>query len=471
VGSVVKRFEAQSESLTEATRHLTEVNRQIETTVEERRPALENLAAGLRSRSEELDGMMRSFTRIISETLKTAEERATAVSRMLTENTASATKGVIDNFENLSRTASAESRKASDSVRDANRSLIEEISASVAEAAKHFAEATREMRAATKDLQRDLDETRSEIRKGVLEMPEEARESTESMRRVIGDQIQALSELSEIIARHGKTLDISSPTLGERNISRQIEAPAAAMAVGGGEALVQWSEGPASGSGEAGRAPEARRPGNGGMRPVPSRPEPVRAAPQPPRPVTPRPTPVAATPAAPSSAAPAEGGGEGGWVSDLLRRASRDEEPGTPAEAPRLDAAAPAARPAAEANGATAKVEADQPLGALSVDIAKAIDHEASVELWERHRRGEQNVFTRRLYTLQGQQTFDEIRKKYQRDAKFHTAVDRYVGDFEKLLAEVNRKNGDNRAASNAYLTSDTGKVYTMLAHASGRFD
>ena len=52
VSTVVKRFEAQSLSLTEATRHLTEVNRQIETTVEERRPALENLAAGLRSRSE-----------------------------------------------------------------------------------------------------------------------------------------------------------------------------------------------------------------------------------------------------------------------------------------------------------------------------------------------------------------------------------------------------------------------------------
>ena len=102
------------------------------------------------------------------------------------------------------------------------------------------------MRAATKDLQRDLDETRTEIKKGVLELPEEARESTESMRRVIGDQIQALSELSEIIARHGKTLDISSPALGERQITRQIEAPAAAMAVGGGEALVQWSEGTAA---------------------------------------------------------------------------------------------------------------------------------------------------------------------------------------------------------------------------------
>ena len=74
-------------------------------------------------------------------------------------------------------------------------------------------------------------------------------------------------------------------------------------------------------------------------------------------------------------------------------------------------------------------------LGAISADIARAIDHDAAVELWARHNKGEKNLFTRRLYTLSGQQTFDEIRKKYQRDGEFRAAVDRYVADFEKLLA------------------------------------
>ena len=40
------------------------------------------------------------------------------------------------------------------------------------------------------------------------------------------------------------------------------------------------------------------------------------------------------------------------------------------------------------------------------------IDHDAAAELWDRYKRGERNVFTRRLYTLHGQQTFDEIRKR-----------------------------------------------------------
>ena len=109
-------------------------------------------------------------------------------------------------------------------------------------------------------------------------------------------------------------------------------------------------------------------------------------------------------------------------------------------------------------------------LNSLSVDIARAIDHKASVELWDRYRSGERNVFTRRLYTMKGQQTFDEIRRKYQRDGEFKKAVDRYLSDFESLLGDIAKKDPENNL-TRTYLTSDTGKVYTMLAHASGRFD
>ncbi|MER2605892.1 MAG: hypothetical protein ABTQ29_08695, partial [Siculibacillus sp.] len=147
---------------------------------------------------------------------------------------------------------------------------------------------------------------------------------------------------------------------------------------------------------------------------------------------------------------PRDTSGRGGWVSDLLRRASRDEEP------------APVyGRPTGHI------VES---LNSLSVDIARAIDDEAFADLWDRYKRGERNVFTRRLYTLQGQQTFEDIRRKYQRDGEFRGAVDRYVADFEALLGEATRTSRDPDTARN-YLASDTGKVYTMLAHASGRLD
>ena len=98
------------------------------------------------------------------------------------------------------------------------------------------------------------------------------------------------------------------------------------------------------------------------------------------------------------------------------------------------------------------------------------IDNDAAAEMWDRYKRGERNVFTRRLYTPQGQQTFDEIRKRYRADREFKQTVDRYIAEFERLLDEVSR---DDRgeAVARTYLTSETGKVYTMLAHAAGRLD
>jgi len=157
----------------------------------------------------------------------------------------------------------------------------------------------------------------------------------------------------------------------------------------------------------------------------------------------------------------------GGWMSNLLRGASREEQQipqstGRAAPAP----AAPTARSSDNRNPR----HVVESLNSLSVDIARAIDHDASVDLWRRYQRGERDVFTRRLYTLKGQQTFDEIKRKYEREPEFRSAVDRYIYDFEKLLGDIARTDRD-KSITQSYLTSDTGKVYTMLGHASGRFN
>ncbi len=98
------------------------------------------------------------------------------------------------------------------------------------------------------------------------------------------------------------------------------------------------------------------------------------------------------------------------------------------------------------------------------------IDHDAATELWDRYNRGERNVFTRRLYTMQGQKTFEEVRNRYHADPEFKDTVDRYIDEFEQLLDEVSR-NDRGQVVARTYLTSETGKVYTMLAHAAGRLE
>ena len=96
------------------------------------------------------------------------------------------------------------------------------------------------------------------------------------------------------------------------------------------------------------------------------------------------------------------------------------------------------------------------------------MDPEAASELWDRWRGGDTSAVSRRLYTAQGQQVFDEIRRKYRSNPNFQDSVTRYTQEFERLLAKVGQNDRDG-AQSRATLLSDAGKVYTMLAHASGR--
>jgi hypothetical protein len=273
-------------------------------------------------------------------------------------------------------------------------------------------------------------------------LPQETAESAAQMRRVIVDQIEALAELNRIVARHGRNLDAVEPVL-----RRPREEPTLAVVGGRSELPRAPADNPRS---EMPPPRPPQRSESGGFAPPPR-----RAPAEPPV--------VTAVPAA---------GPARGWLSDLLNRASREENepirdlPREPARETTREVMREPSRPG-EDRPPRHSIES---LDSLSVDIARMIDHDAAADLWDRYKRGERNVFTRRLYTLQGQQAFDDIRKKYRADREFKQTVDRYISEFERLLEEVSRDDR-GQVVARTYLTSETGKVYTMLAHAAGRFD
>jgi hypothetical protein len=241
----------------------------------------------------------------------------------------------------------------------------------------------------------------------VLELPQEASESTAQMRKVIVDQIEALAELNRIVARHGRGLDVSSTS----RASQRDEEPMMA------------SVGAVSRGRDGGSASSLPPPDLGG--PAPRRAE--------------------APPVSPTGSDT----GRDGWLSDLLNRADGDDDT--------RRAPAPA-RPVAPAN----------PLESLSLDIARLLDRDIAADMWARYQRGERKAFSKRLYTPAGQKTFDEISRKYRADRAFKQTVDRYIAEFERLLDDVARDpRGPSALAS--YLASETGLVYTLLAHSSGR--
>jgi hypothetical protein len=328
-------------------------------------------------------------------------------------------------YELVRKSSEEERERTNEALNTVYHEAFADVQSMFGQSAARFTEVMQGMKQMAAEMQRELEATRTELRRGILELPEETAESAAQMRRVIVDQIEALAELNRIVARHGRSLDAVEP------VRREAEPVFAAS----------------------------------GGRPQP---RPVRAdmsgVPQAPRDITGAP----ARRTSPPNLSPVQGGKDddgrnSGWLSDLLSRASRDDSP------PIAPPAQPALREAARGEE-RAQRDPTESIDTLSVDIARMIDHDAAVDLWDRYKRGERGVFSRRLYTLQGQKAFDEIRNKYRSDPEFRQTVEHYIHEFERLLDDVSRGDrGPNVARS--YLASDTGKVYTMLAHAAGRFD
>jgi len=103
-------------------------------------------------------------------------------------------------------------------------------------------------------------------------------------------------------------------------------------------------------------------------------------------------------------------------------------------------------------------------------DIAEAVDQDTVVEVWKRYNRGDRSVISRDVYNHQGRSTFDQVHRRYRNDSAFRHIADRYMADFEKVLKDASQSGQDSKALQN-YLVSETGKIYLMLAHASGRLD
>jgi hypothetical protein len=101
-------------------------------------------------------------------------------------------------------------------------------------------------------------------------------------------------------------------------------------------------------------------------------------------------------------------------------------------------------------------------------DIAGAIDESVATDVWMRYHKGERHVINRNIYNRQGQATFDQARRRYENDSTFRAIVDRYLADFERMLHEAGKSDPKGRSVQKQ-LASETGRIYLLLGHASGR--
>ncbi len=107
-------------------------------------------------------------------------------------------------------------------------------------------------------------------------------------------------------------------------------------------------------------------------------------------------------------------------------------------------------------------------LQALAIDMDRALGDDAPPDLWRRYLAGERGVYARRLSTLIGREGADKIPRRYAEDADFRLHADRYMAEFEGLLDEASARDRDQILVE-TFLTSQVGKLYLLLAAATGR--
>ena len=419
--ALASRIDGHAKALNNSAVALAQIQSGVDATLEARRNSLEALLANVNAKTADFESMTRSFGQLVDEAFLSAEARARDIGNFLTQSTQE-TAGVIGaQYADVRSANEAERLKFAAQMRAAAEQAKSEIGDVLTSSLERFKTTVAEMHGMSGQIQHELELTRGELARGIGEIPANTAEQASVMRRVVAEQIKALNELTDIVVKSGRAHDLVTP-----------ELPIQTMA-----------------------APPARV--SAPARPVAS---------EPPRNVEP-PFVFSAAVSAKPAPAPATSERGSGWISDLLARASTDktnEKANTEARDVGLRPTLATRSPLPSAKPANQS----QPLENLSVEIVKMVDPAALADGWDRYRRGEKPAFGRNLYTKQGLQTFEEIRRRYAGDNAFRATVDRYITEFERILGDINR---DDRTGTQTrdYLISDTGKIYTLLAQASGR--
>src|SRR5665811_241471 len=408
IHGLTQRFENQGQAILTAAKALDSSNAKIDSILEGRHQSIIALLHTVNTKAQELDGMMGNYAGIVEGALTQAENRAKQVTTALGRDTAGQAQQALAQIEKLRDEAQAHTARAVADLKGSFETVITQIGKQLEQMRGQFDHTSRGMREAARQTATDLDTLRQDMQKRMDTLPEQTAQATAAIRKALNDQFREIEAMSPSLPRPG--------------------APTAPMAHGADP----YRQQPPQPQPSFPPRVEESRPAGGGLPPMPRFDARGRQV------------------AAPHEAADLDQSA-GGLAQQL-------------SSAPGRGGWAPADQGYGGGRGA-----ASSGAGQLRIDeLSRAIENRTAADVWYRMRAGERGVLGRHIYTYEGQATFDEISSRYDRDGEFRNTVDRYIADFERLLAEAEQSDPAGHMLQN-YLTSETGRVYLLLAHASGR--
>lgn len=426
IGSLTNRFEAQGHTIMKAANALESVNYKIDTTLQSRHAELSQTLDRMLGKADEFTRHVQDYSTTIEGTLSDAEARALAAAEQLRIGTQSHRQLALGEIERLRADTDAESARALADLKSRLANVSHEVSSQLGSLTSRFSETSEDVRLRAQRIADDLAREQARMREEAERLPQTTRESAEAMRLALQDQLRALDQLSSLTNREAQRRDVGLPVAHGGALKPAVDSHSE-------------HRGPQHGGGMAEAAPGGR---------YASLSE------------------TLAHELGGRSGTPATGGADGGhragpaagdaaastWsLGDLLKRASDDE---------RARGGGSGAAPTAAAGGAMFK---------LNIDVlARALDSATASAIWSRLRAGQRGIMVRSIYSAEGRTAFDEVARRFPGDPHLQATITRYIGDFERILRDSDAKDASGRL-SQAHMTSTMGRVYLLLAHASGR--
>ncbi|MGF1620935.1 MAG: hypothetical protein ACFCUR_10000 [Rhodomicrobiaceae bacterium] len=468
INTLTKRFDDQGSNIIKAARVLESQNSKVDAMMEKRQAQLGQMMEGIQGRASELDRMMHHYSNMLEQSLASAEQRAKQVTEVLARDSADKSQNAVKELERLRAEAQAHTARAISELKTSFASLSEQVSSQLSGFTNSFNETTQQVRSSTSRASSELEQTQSELKKQAQSLPETTKQSAKAMRRALQDQLSALDSLTEITTRHGYSGQVSRPETPEqqaragRGPDEGREAPPPPQQ----QPSQQRRDTPPPPRGgyseEWGSTPDQFEAVSAGlMERMDRKPQGQEPAPRDYESMG-RPQGMDGLGSDPSAGADDRGGMS--WsLGDLLARASQsDDDFGSDS-----DDASYGTPPFAMPPENNRKSE-DSPMIFDMKDIASAVDEDVAVEVWRRFNKGEHGIISRNIYNREGQSTFEQVKHRYEHDSTFRHIVDRYLTDFERMLQDAKKADPKGRTL-HSHLTSETGRIYLVLGHASGR--
>jgi F0F1-type ATP synthase membrane subunit b/b' len=459
IHALTKRFEDQGANIVNAARALEGQNAKVDTMMETRQAQLSKMIDGINNRASELDRMMHHYSNMLEQSLTQAEQRAKQVTEMLARDSADKSQSAVKDLERLRAEAQAHTARAISELKSSFASLSDQVSQQLSGFTSSFNETTQQVRSSTNQATAELQQSQTELKQQAQALPKATKQSATAMRRALQDQLSALDSLTEITARHGYAGQVSRPDRNQqaepnRNPHTEQQADGRDLpAFENSRRDVPPSRGGYGAEWGAPRDPYEPSGGN----PLEQMDRPTASEPLHDFETTGR------LPAGPEPDPDHDRGGMSWSLGDLLARASRSDDEFGGAHKDESYGAPPFAAAMEEKSDSEAS-----PMIFDMKDIANAVDQDIAVEVWRRYQKGEHGIISRSIYNREGQATFEQVKRRYEKDSTFRHIVDRYLADFERMLQDAKKADPKGRTLQ-THLTSETGRIYLVLGHASGR--